>query len=383
MVKIQRKIPEARGDARRSSALSHHRNCGVALPVGTLQSVVSPEQGPVPIVGSDGCHIERVMTDEHSQDQREHADLLQRHREVSETLRHAMLALLAFSLFCWLTVGAPDRSLVISEPTIKVPFADVPVTFVAFLVVAPLILVALAVYLHVFEGVRLRTEAELGDPPGNKLLATLFNFDHPTARFLTTAIFYWQVPLTLGAITYKALAGPEWGVPMLVLTVIVTGILVCVRSLRMQGGALRKTTIGLYYGLIAIMIGVIMTIALKVPAAVTRPLNLFRADLSHAWLPSASLRYADLYEANLSDANLQSAYLSDADLRRANLNGANLSYAKLSGADLSGANLSGTNLNGANLSDAVLSGVDLSGVDLSGVDLSGVDLSDADLGELT
>ena len=301
------------------------------------------------------------MTDEHSQDQREREDLLQRHREVSETLRHAMLALLAFSLFCWLTIGVPDRSLVISEPTIKVPFADVPVSFVAFLIVAPLILVVFAIYLHVFEGVRLRTEAELGESPGNRLLATLFNFDHRAARFLTTTIFYWQVPLTLGAITYKALARLEWGVPMLVLTVIVTGILACIRSLRMQGGALRRTTIGLYLGLIAIMIGVLMTVTLKVPAAVTRSLNLFLADLSHAWLPSANLRYADLYEANLSDANLQEV----------NLSGANLSRANLSRANLSGANLSDANLRGAKLSDANLLWADLSRADLTQDQLNG------------
>ena len=267
------------------------------------------------------------MTDEHSQEHQEREHLLRRHREVPETLRRAMLALLAFSLFCWLTVAAPDRSLVVSEPTIEVPFADVPVSFVAFLIVAPLILIVLAVYLHVFEGMRLRTEAELGDLAGNRLLATLFNFDHRIARFLTTAIFYWLVPLTLGAITYKALARPEWGLPMLALTVIVTGILACIRSLRIQGGALRRTTLGLYIGLIAIMIGVIMTAALSVPAAVTRPLDLFRADLSHAWLRSASLGYANLFEATLSEANLSGADLRGADLRGADLRGANLSTA--------------------------------------------------------
>jgi hypothetical protein len=149
------------------------------------------------------------MTDEHSQDLRKREDLLCQHREVSETLRRAMLALLAFSLFRWLAVAAPDRSLVVGEPTIEVPFADVPISFVAFLIVAPLILVVFSVYLHVFEGVRLRTEAELGDLAGKRLLATLSNFDHPIPRFLTTAIFYWLVPLTLGSMTYKALARPE------------------------------------------------------------------------------------------------------------------------------------------------------------------------------
>lgn len=42
-------------------------------------------------------------------------DLLRRHREVSDTIRRTMLALLTFSLFCWLTIGSPDRSLIVDR----------------------------------------------------------------------------------------------------------------------------------------------------------------------------------------------------------------------------------------------------------------------------
>ena len=64
----------------------------------------------------------------------------------------------------------------------------------------------------------------------------------------------------------------------------------------------------------------------------------------------------DLAGADLYRANLSGAYLSGADLYRANLSGADLSGANLSGANLSGANLSGANLYRANLIDADLSG---------------------------
>jgi hypothetical protein len=71
----------------------------------------------------------------------------------SETVNPAMVSLLAVSLFCLLTtLGAADRSLVAPEATIEIPFADAPIPFVGFLVVAPLLLVEPTIYLHVFFG---------------------------------------------------------------------------------------------------------------------------------------------------------------------------------------------------------------------------------------
>ena len=46
------------------------------------------------------------------------------------------------------------------EASIKVPFADVPISFVGFLVVAPLLLLLLTTYLHVFYGYWLGLDAE-------------------------------------------------------------------------------------------------------------------------------------------------------------------------------------------------------------------------------
>ncbi|HEV8226449.1 MAG TPA: hypothetical protein VGQ74_05570 [Methylomirabilota bacterium] len=71
----------------------------------------------------------------------------------SETVNRAMVSLLAVSLFCLLTtLGAADRSLVAAGATIKIPFADAPMSFVGFLVVAPLLLVEVTNYLYVFFG---------------------------------------------------------------------------------------------------------------------------------------------------------------------------------------------------------------------------------------
>src|SRR5690606_38403658 len=86
-------------------------------------------------------------------------------------------------------------------------------SFPAFLITVPLGLFVLLVYLHIFEAERLRLGTELGNKAGGRL-PTLFNLSHPAARFLSAFIFYWLVPLTLGAVTWKAWARPvEWGYP--------------------------------------------------------------------------------------------------------------------------------------------------------------------------
>ena len=89
-----------------------------------------------------------------------------------------------------------------------------------------------------------------------------------------------------------------------------------------------------------------------------------RADLSHADLSNANLKYADLSNADLSHADL-----SNANLRYVDLNNADLSHADLRGASLSHADLSNADLRDANLKYADLSNADLSFADLRGADL--------------
>jgi hypothetical protein len=68
----------------------------------------------------------------------------QAHEKFSETVRVAMLSLLGFALFCLLiTFSAPDSSLLVADPTIKMPFADVQVSFYSFLILAPFLLIGL------------------------------------------------------------------------------------------------------------------------------------------------------------------------------------------------------------------------------------------------
>src|SRR5207253_2419370 len=83
-----------------------------------------------------------------------HKDVVREaHKQYSETLNKTMLTLLGVALFCLLTtLGSPDKLLLAADSTIKVPFADTPMSFLGFIVVAPFLLIVLVIYLHVFYG---------------------------------------------------------------------------------------------------------------------------------------------------------------------------------------------------------------------------------------
>ena len=112
--------------------------------------------------------------------------------------------------------------------------------------------------------------------------------------------------------------------------------------------------------------------------------NLRYTDLRHADLTGADLRYTDLQYADLTGADLRHAdlwfaNLTGADLRHADLRHADLQYADLTGADLWFANLTGDNLQYADLWFANLWNADLTGADLRNTNLQGADLTGADL----
>jgi hypothetical protein len=335
----------------------------------------------------------------------------QAHEKFSETIRLAMLSLLGFTLFCLLiTLSTPDSALLVADPTIKMPFADVQVSFQSFLILAPFLLIVVALYLHIFYGywldleidyqhLMLRREAR---EPSIERLPTLFSLDHPVPRLLTAFIFYWLVLIVLLVITWKAAARVEWGVPLALLTCLVTGTLVFLRIRRRPAAQRwwnrpRWAVLGLIVGCMAaimvefvaqllqprlkpalsvsgfvgdftwatitraiprpeLRLGMAMAAQRKItremvffPQWLPRPLNIFRADLKGKWLTAVNLRDADASLVNLEGAKLYSADLGHAKLWAANLQEADLESADLGGADLRRANLRGANLWGANL----------------------------------
>src|SRR5215469_15971820 len=60
------------------------------------------------------------------------------HGKYSDTTNKSMLSLLAISLYTLLTtLNTPDKSLLEPNGTIKVPFTDASISFLAFMIVGP------------------------------------------------------------------------------------------------------------------------------------------------------------------------------------------------------------------------------------------------------
>jgi len=80
------------------------------------------------------------------------AEWERQHDATSATVRRTVFALVIFCLFCFLTLREPDIKLLDANAKVTVPFAEVPISFVFFLIVGPFILIVLSIYLQIFYG---------------------------------------------------------------------------------------------------------------------------------------------------------------------------------------------------------------------------------------
>ena len=301
------------------------------------------------------------------------------YEECVSTVRGTMLVLLSFCLFSIVsTLGTPDSALIASDAKIKLPFADADIAFPGFLVGAPFLLILLTVYLHIFNTRRLELEKSFDISP----VPALFTLNRPLPNALTNLIFFWLVPIVLGVITWKALARLWWGLPLLVVTILVTAALLSIQIRRRSAD--RRFLKNLPLWIVLIGIACVAFFSAWDPNSIRRPLNLFRVDLGERWLAGADLRNADLRSASLVKADLSGAYLGGAKLSKADLRDATLTVADLQGADLGaaklqGADLMGATLRNANLGEANLQGADLRRAKLQGADLGWAQLQGADL----
>ena len=126
--------------------------------------------------------------------------------EVQRTIRRVMLTLVGYCFFCWLTLGAPDASIIDAAATIKVPFANVEISYVNFLIIGPLIAIVIWIYLQVFVGLH---EGLSRNDPFSTGLPFLFNINQPMPRMISRVLLYWLAPLTVTLFVFKALPRSE------------------------------------------------------------------------------------------------------------------------------------------------------------------------------
>lgn len=136
------------------------------------------------------------------------------HEKYTETVSRTMFTLIGLGFVLLLTItSAPDRWLLLHENKLKVPYAEVSISFPGFTLIAPLLLIIVLIYPHIFYGYWLNLERERHDL-NLRLLATgesalestpsLFVLPGVVPRILTHLIFYWWAPVVLLTAAWKA-----------------------------------------------------------------------------------------------------------------------------------------------------------------------------------
>jgi hypothetical protein len=225
------------------------------------------------------------------------------HDEASNTIRRVMLAIVAYSLFCILALGAPDVNLIASDASINLPIVNTQVSYSSFLIAGPLILVGLFVYLHIFVGYL----GNLAPPSARVPLPFIFNMPSSFTRWLADGLLYYLVPVVLLIFTWKAAPRIE-GIWLLIFTLLLGACVIHLKIRRFRWGKPPTKLQQARYGSLWLMIVLLFGLVGYAPAmSLYRPLSLFKADLKGLDLRRAQLTKAFLVEAELTDANLEGA----------------------------------------------------------------------------
>lgn len=331
--------------------------------------------------------------------------LQKQHDAVSRSINRTLLLLVGFSLFCILTLGAEDASLLRTDATITMPFAGTQISFVAFLVIGPAVLIALTIYLHVF----VEYWNSLGGRQLKCTLPFIQNIQTVGAKTVSVYLIYWLTPTALTVFAWKALPRPE-GPWLIIICSIVAATMAWLQIYRHQAPLakwLKRIWILVPIAFVALFIiqayyhmKTLFTTNF-LPSASTgfptdppkeyfprrlfeRQLQLRGADLSEQTFQGINLKNANLSSAKISKTmfegtNFANAELEDANLAKSNfkgvwLNGANLKYANLSGMIIMATVFRNANLENANLAGSLLIFCDLKYANLRNADLSGANI---------
>lgn len=341
--------------------------------------------------------------------------------ELCKHARNIFLGLIGSCVFSWLTIATTtDAALLTSSVSSPLPIIQTKIPISGFYLAAPLILLALYFYLHLYLQSLWESLASLPAifPDGRKL-------DRRTYPWLLMSLVRRYVPVLIAhrqkfsTLSFAFSVIAAWGlVPFTIilfwfrylprqdgigLTLLTTGIFVSaywgIASFHNAKATLSSDTSsvknpGLSSSLKAAVVALV-TVPFSLMTMVAdnqENLNLFGyhlyAEIEDSQLSEPPANWTGIGDKNLIQAQIarvKGARLKNANLRlvdapgaffvKANLSGANMEGANLRNADLREADLRQSNLTGAILNGASLGGANFEGADLSGVHLYGTDLS--------
>ena len=351
---------------------------------------------------------------------------------VEETSRNARKILLAMLLGCaysWLTIATTtDARLLTNSASSPLPIIQTEIPIAGFYWAAPIILLSLYFYFHLYLQRLWRDLAALPAvfPDGKALderaypwllnglvrahFKRLQRGRPPLSRlenWISILLAWWVVPFTLFLFWGRYLPRHEWtGTALhIALLVVLVGAAIglhqlAARTLRGDKGKpiqWRRPWLEerLRQAAVILGIGILLTVFSYGSINGTRTEDPVFTDV-RTWVPwtfalAGYSTFADLREADVSTKPeqwwtaspekeleiIKAARLQGSDLRHADAVRAFLVRADLRDANLQGAILSFANLQGADLRDAILQGADLRGADLQEADLRGADLQGA------
>lgn len=360
--------------------------------------------------------------------------------ELSKSAKRIFQIMLLGCAYAWLTIATTtDARLLTNSPSSPLPIIQTQVPIVWFYFAAPILLLGIYVYFHIYLQRLWEGLADLpaifpdGTPLDKRAYPWILNglvrsnfallrSDPPPLSGLQSrvSIFlaWWSVPVTLFLFWGRYLPRHDLKGTFLHVTFLAMSIGFGILSYRLARDTIRMNDVGTFdhypraltHGL---LVAVIFFIILS-PGAIDgiRPgsqVTEQETNIIREWIPRvlnfiAIRTFADLAEVdvstkppnwtgqkeeeialvkgarlggrNLRYAKATRAFLVNADLRWADLRWADLSKAKLQGADLTEANLQNANLSMANLHGAKLQDADLTGADLHGAELFQTDLQE-------
>ena len=353
-------------------------------------------------------------------------------RQVEELSKNAGRILVSLLLGCFYALlsnaTARDAELLTNSGSSTLPIIDAPLPIIGFYIVAPLVLLALFLYLHLYmqrlweEFARLPAVFPDGKMLDRKaypwLLLSIVCAHSPRLRrsrpplsrlqeIISVAIAWGIVPATLFLIWIRYLRAHEWfgtTVHIILLGVSLSGGVflyrLAVTTLRQMHTRATETGVVVPSRPVYFAISLPATLLLLWYASYSaingKPAEMRSAHAawqhSSTWMPYLLGRagcspFADFTEATVSTrpANWRRsddpdfALVAGAPLRNADLRFVRAQGAFLTNADLRKARLQGANLREADLQRANLQGADLEGANLQGANLQGADLQRANL----
>ena len=136
--------------------------------------------------------------------------------KTGDFIARLMMGYAGFAVFCVFTLFSPDRGMTGATANVDMPLAGT-VLFLAFMVVAPVVLIGMRIYLEVYVQRWRHLDAELDAETEPMTVSPL---KHPLLRHFSAFVLEFVLPATLVLFTLKAAAKEDWGEAFLLLTLV-------------------------------------------------------------------------------------------------------------------------------------------------------------------